>query len=209
MYTLYGFKGSGSAAAEMGLRVAGLDYRVVSAASWEPGSAIEELRRVNPLVQIPTLVLPDGGVMTESAAILIQLGLAAKPGLLLPADEAARAQAIRGLVYIPANCYSCITILDYPERFTSARDKESLENIRAGTRERLHKHWDVFADTFRPSPFLGGAAPGALDILASVVSRWSGARAHLKEARPAFFDLLQRIESHESLAPVFAAHWGG
>lgn len=208
MYTLYGFKGSGSAAAEMGLRVAGLDYRVVNAASWEAASAVDELRKVNPLVQIPTLVLPDGSVMTESAAILIHLGLVSQPGLLLPADDAARAQAIRGLVYIPANCYSCITILDYPERFTSASDKASLDNVRAGTRERLHKHWDIFADTFKASPFLNGAAPGALDFLAAVVSRWSGARAHLKESRPAFFELLQRIESHASVAPVFAAHWG-
>jgi GST-like protein len=208
MYTLYGFKGTGSAAAEMGLRVAGLDYRVVDAASWEPGSAVEALRQVNPLVQIPTLVLPDGGVMTESAAILIHLGLVARPGTLLPAGEAARAQAIRGLVYIPANCYSCITILDYPERFTSATDAASLDSIRAGTRERLHKHWDIFADTFKPAPFLNGAAPGALDFLAAVVSRWSGTRAHLEEHRPAFFELLKRIETHASVAPVFAAHWG-
>ena len=208
MYTLYGFKGSGSAAAEMGLRVAGFDYRTVSAASWEPQSAIEELRKVNPLVQIPTLVLPDGSVMTESAAILIHLGLAAKPGLLLPANEAARAQAIRGLVYIPANCYSCITILDYPERFTSANDKDSLEAVRAGTRERLHRHWEIFADTFKPSPFLSGDAPGALDFLAAVVSKWSGSRAHLKEHRPAFSELLQRIESHPSVASIFDAHWG-
>jgi GST-like protein len=166
------------------------------------------LREVNPLVQIPTLVLPDGSVMTESAAILIHLGLAARPGLLLPAHEAARAQAIRGLVYIPANCYSCITILDYPERFTSSQDKESLDAVRAGTRERLHKHWDIFADTFKPSPFLSGETPGALDFLAAVVSKWNGTRPHLKEHRPAFFDLVQRIESHPSVASIFDAHWG-
>src|SRR3569832_834061 len=166
----------------MGLRVAGFDYETVNAASWEPTSAVEALRKVNPLMQIPTLVLPDGSVMTESAAILIHLGLAARPGVLLPASESARAQAIRGLVYIAANCYSCITILDYPERFTTDRDKQALEHVRAGTRERLHKHWDIFADTFGAAPFLHGDSPGALDILAAVVSKWSGARAHLKES---------------------------
>jgi GST-like protein len=207
MYTLYGFKGSGSAAVEMGLHVAGVDYRVVNAASWEPSSALDELRNVNPLVQIPTLVLPDGGVMTESAAILIHLGLNAKPGLLLPKDDAARAQAIRGLVYIPANCYSCITIIDYPERFTTATDPASLEGVRAGTRDRLHKHWDIFAETFKGSPFLNGEMPGALDMLAAVVSKWSGSRQHLKEHKPAFSQLLERIESHPALAPVFGAHW--
>jgi GST-like protein len=147
-------------------------------------------------------------VLTESAAILIHLGLVSAPGLLLPASEAARAEAIRGLVYIPANCYSCITILDYPERFTSAQDKASLDAVRAGTRDRLHKHWDIFADTFRTSPFLNGESPGALDFLAAVVSKWDGARAHLQEHRPAFFDMLKRIESHPSVAPVFESHWG-
>jgi GST-like protein len=208
MYTLYGFKGSGSASAEMGLRAAGLEYRVVNAASWEPGPGLDELRKANPLAQIPTLVLPGGGVMTESAAILIHLGLAAQPGVLLPKDEGARAQALRGLVYIPANCYSCITVLDYPERFTTDHGKESLDAVRAGTRERLHKHWEIFADTFEGSPFLNGATPGALDFLAVVVSKWSAARAHLQEHRPRFSDLLMRIESHELAAPVMQAHWG-
>ena len=207
MYTLYGFKGSGSASVEMALRVAGVDYRIVNAAEWEPKSNIDELRRINPLGQIPTLVLPDGSVMSESAAILIHLGLAMAPGVLLPANEAARAQAIRGLVYIPANCYSCITILDYPERFTSAQDKESLEHVRAGTRARLHKHWEIFADTFKGAPFLNGDAPGALDFFAAVVSRWAGTRAHLAEHRPQFTELLARIESHPSVADVFNAHW--
>ena len=209
LFFLYGSKGTGSASAEMGLRIAGFEYRVVNASSWEPGPGQDELRRVNPLAQIPTLALADGAVLTESAAILIHLGLVSAPGLLLPAGEAARAQAIRGLVFIPANCYSCITILDYPERFTSAQDKESLDAIRAGTRERLHKHWEIFADTFAGAgPFMNGEAPGALDVLAAVVSRWSGARAHLREQRPDFSKLLERIESHASVAPVFQAHWG-
>lgn len=206
-HTLYGSKGSGSAIAEMGLRAAGIEYRIVNAATWEPGPGLDELRKVNPLGQIPTLVLPDGGVLTESAAILIHLGLAARPGVLLPESDAARAQAIRGLVYIPANCYSCITVLDYPERFTSKQDKESLDAIRAGTRERLHRHWEIFADTFEASPFLNGSAPGALDFQAVVVSKWAGARAHLQEHRPRFFELLRRIEAHERVAPVFGAHW--
>ncbi|MDB5871787.1 MAG: Glutathione S-transferase-like protein [Ramlibacter sp.] len=208
MYTLYGTKGSGSAAVEMALVACGLPHRIVRASRWEPDSALEELRKVNPLLQIPTLVLPGGGVMTESAAILLHLGLdvpAAKR--LLPADAGARAQALRGLVFIPANCYSAITIIDYPERFTLATDEPSLEAVRLGTRKQLHRNWEIFADTFQGSPFFGGAEPGALDFLAAVVSRWGGTRAHVREHRPQFFELLQRIEAHDSIAPVFQRHW--
>jgi GST-like protein len=208
MYTLYGTNGSGSAAVEMGLHAAHLPYRVVRASSWEADSAQEALRLVNPLMQIPTLVLPSGGVLTESAAILMHLGLeAAPPGRLLPKDPLARAQALRGLVYIPANCYSGITIIDYPARFTTATDEAAHDAIKEGTRKTLHRHWEIFADTFRGTPFLNGEAPGALDFLAVVVSKWAGTRQHLAEHRPAFAALLARIEAHSSVAPVFKQHW--
>ncbi len=208
MYTLYGTRGSGSAAVEMALELSRLPYRIVRASEWEPDSALDELRKVNPLGQIPTLVTPGGQVMTESAAILIHLGLdGASPGLLLPVDAATRAQAIRGLVFIPANCYSRITVIDYPQRFTTLADDKALDAIRQGTRKDLHRNWEVFADTFTRQPFLSGDTPGALDCLAGVVSRWSGSRAHLREHRPDFHDVLMRIEAHETLAPVFKRHW--
>jgi GST-like protein len=208
MYTLYGSRGSGSAAVELALEVAGLPHRIVRASEWEPDSAQDELRKVNPLGQIPTLVMPNGAVMTESAAILLHLGLeVAQPGVLLPADPAARAQAMRGLVYIPANCYSAITVIDYPQRFTTLTDEKALEAIRLGTRKQLHRNWEIFADTFTARPFLSGDAPGALDFLAAVVSKWAGTRAHLREHRPEFFELLSRVESHEPVAKVFRRHW--
>jgi GST-like protein len=207
MYVLYGSRGSGSAAVEMGLHAAGLPCRVVRASRWEDDSAQEELRTVNPLMQIPTLVLPSGAVMTESAAILAHIGLEAAAGLLLPADAVARAQALRGLVYIPANCYSGITVIDYPQRFTTTTDEASLEAIRQGTRKTLHRNWEIFADTFPGKPFLNGDAPGALDFLAVVVSKWAGTRQHLREHRPQFSEMLERVQAHERVAPIYQLHW--
>jgi len=209
MYTLYGTQGSGSAAAEAGLTLAGLPFREVRASQWEPDSAQAELLQHNPLGQIPTLLLPGGGVLTESAAILIHLGLAHPASGLLPSDEGARAQAIRGLVYIAANCYSAISIIDYPERWCADPDEATNARIRAGARARLHHHWGLFAEQFPATPFLSGASLGALDLLAAVVSRWSGARAFLREQRPAFFATLQNIDTHPAVAAVFQRHWPG
>src|SRR5207248_10104343 len=192
MLTLYGAKGSGSAAIESALTIAGLPFRAVEAASWEPGKGLEELKRVNPLAQIPTLVLEDGTVMTESAAILIWLGLRYPQSGLLPAEPA---QAIRGLVYIAANCYAAIGIIDFPARFCAHCDEATAKRIQEGTRARLHEYWRIFADTFPAQPFLTGAQLGALDLLAAVVSRWSGARAPLATERPAFHALMQRTEA--------------
>ena len=208
-YVLYGARGSGAAAVEMALVLADAPFRKIDAASWEANSGRDELARVNPLLQIPTLVLPDGSIMTESAAILIHLGLVHPGSHLLPVDASKRAQVLRGLVYIAANCYAAIGVIDYPERWVDAPDDATGERIRTGTKARLHHLWDVFADLFPAQPWLNGETLGALDILATVVSRWSGARARLAKSRPAFSALVSKVEKDERLAPVFAAYWPG
>ena len=207
MYTLYGKNGSGSAAIEAALAIIGAPNRLVETASWEQNKAFAELLKLNPLGQIPTLVLPDGSVLSESAAILIHLGVAHPDSGLLPRDDSARAQAIRGLVFIAANCYAAISVIDYPERWCEDADEATQKRIRAGTRARLHQYWEMFADLFPARPYLGGNGIGALDLHAAVVSKWSGSRAHLQQARPAFYETLLRIEAHPKVAPVFAKHW--
>jgi len=209
MYTLYGKKGSGSATTQIALEIVGAPYRVVETASWEPNDAFAELLRVNPLGQVPTLVLPDGSPLSESAAILIHLGSVHPDSGLLPRDPSARAQAVRGLVFIAANCYAAISVIDFPERWCAEADNDDAvkERIRAGTRARLHKHWEMFADLFPAGPYLGGEELGALDIHAAVVSKWSGTRKHLEAQRPELYAALMRVEAHPKVAAVFAEHW--
>ena len=209
MYKLYGKQGSGSAAVEAALLIAGEPFDIVETASWAQNDAYASLLAANPLGQIPTLVLDDGSALSESAAILIHIASVHPGSGLLPQAASARAQAVRGLVYIAANCYSAISIIDYPERWCAdAHDDEPVkERIRTGTRARLHRHWELFADVFASTPYLNGEAIGALDLLAAVVSKWSGARKHLAQHRPGFHQTLQRVDSHPIVAPVFAQHW--
>lgn len=205
MYQLYGHKNSGAAAIEAALELCEVAYRFIDVElSME---AALELEKLNPLKQIPTLQMPDGSILTESAAILIHLGLAFPKSSLLPNKAAERDQAIRGLVYIVSNCYAAIGIIDYPERWLAASDHPSRENLVAGARHRLHWSWEVFADQFSGELYLGEETPGALDVLAAVVTRWAGTREHLRNARPGFHAWLERIDRHPTLAPVFARHW--
>jgi GST-like protein len=207
MLQLYGSQGAGSAAIECALQHCNLQYTVVRASTWDADSAQSELAQVNPLGQIPTLVLEDGTVLTESAAILIHLALQHPGFALLPSTPSARATALRGLVFISSNCYAAISIGDYPERWTEATSKKQTDLVRQAARRQLHHHWDIFANTFKGQPFLSGTAPGALDYLAVVVSKWTGTRAHLQLSRPEFFETLKLIESQPVVAKVFAAHW--
>lgn len=207
MLTLYGSQGSGSAAVEAALELAGLGYERVDAAEWKKSSDMEGLRKVNPLGQIPTLVHDDGSVMTESAAILVDLGLRYPSSGLLSAEPAQRAQQVRGLVYIAANCYAGIGILDYPERWYPDPDKGVREKMQSRGRARLHELWTNFADQFPATPWLSGERLGALDILASTVSTWSGARKAMAASRRDFWQLLETIDRTEPVASVRARHW--
>ena len=207
MLVLYGTQGSGSAAAEAALDIAGIDYRKVDAASWKQSPGLEELKRVNPLAQIPTLVLEDGSVVSEVAAILIHLGLVHPDSGLLSAEPSRRAQQIRGLVYIAANCYAGIGILDYPERWYRDPDDAAKKSMQERGRARLHELWEIFADQFPATPWLSGERLGALDILAATVSKWSGARKALAVTRPEFAALMARIDADTRIAAVWVRHW--
>jgi len=209
MYELYGSQGSGSAAVEAALCIAGLEHRVIEAASWRPGPGLEELGRINPLRQIPTLRLPGGQVISESAAILMHLGLDAAPDSgLLPREPGPRAQALSGLVFLAANCYAAIGVIDYPQRWCAEAEQDEAvqERIRRGTRARLHQLWELFADQYGGA-CLGPGRCSALALLAAVVSKWSGSRAHLQQQRPEFHAGLLATEDEPAVRAVFQRHW--
>ena len=159
---------------------------------------------INPLKQIPTLVTPDGQVLTESAAILIHLGLEYPDAELLAGN---RAQILRGLLYIAANCYSAIGIIDYPQRWLGDADEAAQAQLISGTRRYLHQAWVVFAEQFADQLFTPTDAPNALGIMAAAVSRWDEAREVLSRLAPGFALTLARVDADPVVAPVFARHW--
>ena len=215
MYTLFATAGSvGCAAVDAALRLCGVPFETVEAAPWTESPGRERLKLANPLVQIPTLQGAGGELLTETAAILIHLGLTHPDARLLPADAATRATQLRGLVYLAANVYPAITIIDFPERFCEAISEacsyDENRRIRAQTRRHLHGLWEVFADSFVPPPataFLAGTEPGALDLMAAALSKCFGTRAHLASARPALFGLLSRVDAHPRFADTERRYW--
>ncbi|SFN48293.1 GST-like protein [Pseudomonas sp. NFACC24-1] len=207
MYQLFGYRQSGSAAVEIALDLCDVAYRRVDAYSTQDSDAAKALAALNPQKQVPTLQLPDGSVLTEAAAILIHLGLTFPASKLLPDDPTQRAQAIRGLVYIAANCYTPIGIIDFPERWLDDADEATRQRLVAGTQQRLYRNWALFADQFPARPFLGGAEPGAMDVLAAVITKWRNTREAMLNARPAFYGLLERIDHHPRVAPMLSLHW--
>ena len=206
MHTLFGARGSDSAAAKAALAFCALTFPRVRAALWEAGSDMPALLRVNPLSQRPTLLLPDGSLMTESAAIRMHLGLQ-YPASIRPAacrrarrlHERRRCAAWPPIATAPSA--SATTLSVAPPWPHPAQDK-----VRQAARRQSHRYWEMFADGFSAKPCLGDKNADALDILANVVLRWSGTRAHMPQPRLAFAAWMQRASERPRLAEVFARH---
>ena len=206
MLTLFGEKGTCSAAVEAALELAHLTYTFVDTAPCMPLSGLARLKQVNPKAQVPTLLLEDGSILTETAAILIHIGLSRPRSRLLAVDPTQRAQQIRGLVYIAANCDAGVGILNHRD-FNQGADEPTRSAKLARGRAYLFELWETFADQFPATPWLAGERLGALDLLAATVSMWNGARKHLEVARPEFSALLTRVTQDPRVASVWRRNW--
>src|SRR3954471_21721690 len=106
MYTLYAQPGTGSTLSEIMLTLAGVPFAIRSVDVFDNPADREMLQRLNPLTQVPVLVLPDGTVMTESGAITLHLAdVAPDSGLAPPPDHPDRPAFLRRLVFIVAALY--------------------------------------------------------------------------------------------------------
>ena len=120
------------------------------------------LAAVNPLAQIPTLVLADGTVMTESAAITLYLAdLTGQDSLVPSGDAPQRAAFLRWLVFLVANVYPTYTYADDPSRFVEADEPQRAFKARVfAYAERLYSLLEETAG----SPWFLGERFSALDI---------------------------------------------
>src|SRR4051812_41740308 len=140
MYELYARPGWGSALVEAQLAWYGLLFELNEIEDlFHSAAARLKLQPTNPLAQVPTLILPDGQVMTESAAITLHLADVTGSHALVPAPgEPMRPQFLRWLVFLVANVYPTFTYADDPARFVPGDGAQQgfLGNVSA-YRERL------------------------------------------------------------------------
>jgi GST-like protein len=106
-YIVYGSPGSGSVPVEAALTLIGAPYEVIGETVLRTVARNPAVSTVNPLGQVPALVLPGGEVMTESAAILIWLAdRYPEAGLApLPSGER-RAAFLRWMAYVSSAIYA-------------------------------------------------------------------------------------------------------
>jgi len=176
MLTLFAREGWGSTLVEAQLDWYGLDYRREEVGDlFASAEARENLSRVNPLAQVPTLVLPGGEIMTESAAITLYLAdLTGRADLVPGPREPERPAFLRWLVFLVANIYPTFTYADDPTRFVASR--EASAEFRAAVDQYARRLWTVVDKAASAQPWFLGQRFSAIDLYIAVMTRWRPGR---------------------------------
>lgn len=200
---LYGAPGFGSVAVEAAMTLLGVPYDMVDIPNDSPEAFLAAATAVNPLMQVPAMVLPSGELMTESAAMLIWLADNHPQARMAPApDDPRRAQFLRWMVYVPAAIYAMFWVRDVPSRL--AADAEAEKVIMARTGERIAECWRLMDEQVNPGCYILGDDLTVLDLYVTMVSRWTPRRRRFYEVAPKMSEVVRRVDADPRLAGFWA-----
>ncbi|MED5621971.1 glutathione S-transferase family protein [Ideonella sp. BN130291] len=202
--TLYGAEASGSISVEAALTLLDIPYTLIEGATWVEASARDRVGLQNPMRQIPTLVLPGGEVMTESAAILIYLADAHPSARLAPAldDERRRRQYLRWMVYVSSAIYSLHWIK--PDVGRIGAPPELRSTVVDAVHDRIAFCWANMDRQLDPGRYLLGDELSVLDLYVTVVSRFGPWRERFYDVAPKMAPVVRRVDTDPRLRDFWA-----
>ena len=202
-WRVIGCRGCGSVIVEAALVLAGIAYDREEVDYNQPGPARDRLLALNPLCQVPTVVLPDGSVMTESAAIVLHLDEQAPAAGLLPAaTDPLRREALRWLMFLIAAVYPTFTYGDDPEKWIG----EAGPRLRDATFAHREVLWQQL-ERVASGPWFLGARFSILDVYVSVMTRWRPRRAWFAEMCPKLTAVAVALDDDPRLRALWAANF--
>ena len=161
----------------------------------------KELKKINPLGQIPTLVLSNGSVMTESVAITLWLADQSGSFELVPEPGAEeRAQFLRWLLFITSNIYPTYTYSDDPARFVQNKSaQKDFEEAVGDYAKELYLNLNSEAS----GPWFLGERFSALDIYICTLTHWRPKRSWFIENTPLLVSIANATKALPRLSEVW------
>jgi len=153
--------------------------------------------------QVPTLVLPGGETLTESAAILIWLADAHPNARLAPGPaDHMRAQFLRWMFFVSSAIYSLHWIK--PDVSRIGAPQSARDEVVNSVHERIAFCWRTMDAQLRPSRYLLGDTLSVLDLYVAVISRFGPWRERFYQEAPNMTPVIKRVDEDPRLKKL----WG-
>jgi GST-like protein len=202
-WRVIGCRGCGSVIAEAALVLAGIGYEREEVDYTQPGPARDRLLAVNPLGQVPTVILPDGSVLTETAAIALHVDELVPAAGLFPAPrDPLRREALRWLMFLVAAVYPTFTYGDEPAKWVG----DAGPALRDATHAHRQRLWQQVEAAARGPWFLGPRF-SMLDVYVAVMTRWRPRRAWFAEHCGKLSSIAAALDGDPRLAALWAANF--
>jgi len=204
-HLLLGCKGCGNAIVEAAFAVAGvpLDYEEVDYGAGSPTRA--RLLEVNPLGQVPSLVLPDGRLMTESLAMVHYVNdLAPSSGLVPGPGAPGRVEFLRWSTFVVAALYPTYTYGDEPAKWVE--ETQGAKQLRESTDRHRQALWQQVEEA-AGAPFFLGERMSALDLYIAVMTRWRPGRKWFTANTPKVISIAEKTAATPQVAAVIARNF--
>jgi GST-like protein len=203
--TLVAARGSGSVIVELAAAYCGFVMQN-KYYKWEDVAGQNNpVKEVNPLGQVPTLVLPSGTVITESGAIISYINEICGSDLFLKnADAQIHASCLRWFFVITSAIYPTFTFSDFPDRFVfNKEEQKNLTQAAIDRRCQLYKAMDEFD---AEGPHFFGQHLSVVDFYLAVMVFWRPGFTWFKEHCPRLWAIASEIHRDERFAPTLRAN---
>jgi glutathione S-transferase len=159
---------------------------------------------LNPKGKVPTLVLDDGDVMTESAAICMLIGDRHPDAGLAPViGDPLRGHYYAWLMYLSNTLQPAMLEFYYPDRHTTSAN--GTEAVAAKARETIAAIWQhIDAQLAAKGPYLLGHKFSAADIFCQMLSNWQECCPDTYARFPALKRLADLVAARPATARVIA-----
>ncbi len=206
MYKLYGTTHTSTCAVKAALTEAGAPFEEVEIATSKKQHLTEEYRQINPRQQVPSLMLPDGSIMTESPAILLHIADAHPEVRLAPLPGTSeRAQHDRWLIFFAVNVYEGELRMSRGERFTT--DTNGKQGVEEAAKAYVDRHSSIFEEALGNGPYFFDNDLSMLDIYVWMLSQWQDA-AWLEANCPKIVRLANTVKVRPKIVPIHEENFG-
>lgn len=214
MYRLYWSRSTGAFAPNCVLAEAGADFERIEIDTRTGRHRDPAFLKINPRGQIPALALPDGTVMTESLAIVLQLcDSFPEAGLLPPPGSSRRARCLRWMTFGAVDLYEADLRYSYSDRYTT--DPAGVAAVKEAGRLAVERDWRLIEEALGEAglkegegPFLLGGRFSAADIYLAMLGSWHHDLPGFLEASPRVAGLMRAVAARPAIAPLWREYQG-